>query len=160
MKKFNTRKCCLSTLLHIWTRCPDASRVFHFDPRMGPPRLGKFGLSQDRQAPGGRLLGFIVRCIRHAPPASGIFQAAGGSGCHSSAIPLPRGEDWHIPQSSPASPWEGVSKFHYPPRCPRAQPATAGSKVRVDRSVRSLFTSSELPSWRRAFCRYSRGFCA
>ena len=72
----------------------------------------------------------------------------------------PRGEDWRIPQSSPASPWEGVSKFHYPPRCRRARPATAGSKVRVDRSVRSLFTSSELPSWRRAFCRYSHGFCA
>ena len=72
----------------------------------------------------------------------------------------PRGEDWRIPQSSPASPWEGVSKFHNPPRCRRARPATAGSKVRVDRSVRSLFTSSELPSWRRAFCRYSRGFCA
>ncbi len=72
----------------------------------------------------------------------------------------PRGEGWRVPQSSPASPWEGVSKFHYPPRCRRARPATAGSKVRVDRSVRSLFTSSELPSWRRAFCRYSRGFCA
>ena len=67
---------------------------------------------------------------------------------------------WRVPQGSPASPWEGVSKFHYPPRCRRARPATAGSKVRVDRSVRSLFTSSELPSWRRAFCRYSRGFCA
>ena len=72
----------------------------------------------------------------------------------------PRGEGWRIPQSSPASLWEGVSKFHNPPRCRRARPATAGSKVRVDRSVRSLFTSSELPSWRRAFCRYSHGFCA
>ena len=72
----------------------------------------------------------------------------------------PRGEGWRVPQGSPASPWEGVSKFHYPPRCRRARPATAGSKVRVDRSVRSLFTSLELPSWRRAFCRYSRGFCA
>ena len=67
---------------------------------------------------------------------------------------------WRVPQGSPASPWEGVSKFHYPPRCRRARPATAGSKVRVDRSVRSLFTSLELPSWRRAFCRYSHGFCA
>ena len=71
-----------------------------------------------------------------------------------------RGEGWRVPQGSPASPWEGVSKFHYPPRCRRARPAKAGSKVRVDRSVRSLFTSLELPSWRRAFCRYSRGFCA
>ena len=72
----------------------------------------------------------------------------------------PRGEGWRAPQGSPASPWEGVSKFHYPPRCRRARPATAGSKVRVDRSVCSTFTSLELPSWRRAFCRYSHGFCA
>ena len=72
----------------------------------------------------------------------------------------PRGEGWRVPQGSPASPWEGVSTFHYPPRCRRARPAAAGSKVRVDRSVRSLFTSLELPSWRRAFCRYSHGFCA
>ena len=72
----------------------------------------------------------------------------------------PRGEGWRIPQNSPASLWEGVSKFHNPPRCRRARPARAGSKVRVDRSVRSLFTFSELPSWRRAFCRYSHGFCA
>ena len=103
---------------------------------------------------------FVVRCICHAPPARGVFQAAVGSGCHSSTAPLPPWEGWRVPQGSPASPWEGVSKFHYPPRCRRARPATAGSKVRVDRSVRSLFTSSELPSWRRAFCRYSRGFCA
>lgn len=159
-QKGSTRKCCLSTLLHVWTRCPEASRVFHFDPRTGPPRRGKFGLPQDRQAPGGRLLGFVVRCICHAPPARGVFQAAVGSGCHSSTAPPPPWEGWRVPQGSPASPWEGVSKFHYPPRCRRARPATAGSKVRVDRSVRSLFTSSELPSWRRAFCRYSRGFCA
>ena len=103
---------------------------------------------------------FVVRCICHAPPARGVFQAAVGSGCHSSTAPPPPWRGWRVPQGSPASPWEGVSKFHYPPRCRRARPATAGSKVRVDRSVRSLFTSSELPSWRRAFCRYSRGFCA
>ena len=159
-QKGSTRKCCLSTLLHVWTRCPEASRVFHFDPRTGPPRRGKFGLPQDRQAPGGRLLGFVVRCICHAPPARGVFQAAVGSGCHSSTAPPPPWEGWRVPQGSPASPWEGVSKFHYPPRCRRARPATAGSKVRVDRSVRSAFTSLELPSWRRAFRRYSHGFCA
>ena len=113
----------------------------------------------DRPQAGGPLW-FVVRCICHAPPARGVFQAAVGSGCHSSTAPPPPWEGWRVPQGSPASPWEGVSKFHYPPRCRRARPATAGSKVRVDRSVRSLFTSSELPSWRRAFCRYSRGFCA
>ncbi len=159
-QKGSTRKCCLSTLLHVWTRCPEASRVFHFDPRTGPPRRGKFGLPQDRQAPGGGPHGFVVRCICHAPPARGVFQAAVGSGCHSSTAPLPPWEGWRVPQGSPASPWEGVSKFHYPPRCRRARPATAGSKVRVDRSVRSAFTSLELPSWRRAFRRYSHGFCA
>ncbi len=159
-QKGSTWKCCLSTLLHVWTRCPEASRVFHFDPRTGPPRRGKFGLPQDRQAPGGGPHGFVVRCICHAPPARGVFQAAVGSGCHSSTAPPPPWRGWRVPQGSPASPWEGVSKFHYPPRCRRARPATAGSKVRVDRSVRSTFTSLELPSWRRAFCRYSHGFCA
>ena len=44
-------------------------------------------------------------------------------------------------------------------RC-SARSATAGSKVRVDRLVLSLFTSSALPSWRRAFRRYSCGSCA
>lgn len=32
--------------------------------------------------------------------------------------------------------WEGVSKFHYLPRCHCARPARAGSKVRADRSTR------------------------
>ena len=36
---------------------------------------------------------------------------------------------------SPSSLWEGVNKFHYPPRCPRARLATAGSKAYVDRSA-------------------------
>ena len=50
----------------------------------------------------------------------------GGSGCHNSAGL----------RSSPASLWEGVSKFHYPPRCRRARLARSGSKVRADRSAR------------------------
>lgn len=113
----------------------------------------------DRPQVGGPL-GFIVRRICHASPAPGVFQTAVGLAVIAPRHRRPRGEGWRVPQGSPASPWEGVSKFHYPPRCPRARPATAGSKVRVDRSVRSLFTSSELPSWRRAFRRYSHGFCA
>ena len=136
-------------------------QVFHFDPRTGPPRRGKFGLSQDRQAPGGRPPTVLLYAVFATHPQRGEY----------SRPPLapaviapqhrrPRGEGWRAPQGSPASPWEGVSKFHYPPRCRRARPAKAGSKVRVDRSVRSLFTSLELPSWRRAFCRYSHGFCA
>ena len=113
----------------------------------------------DRLQPDGSSVLLYAVFVTH-PPARGAFQTAVGSGCHSSTAPPPPWEGWRVPQGSPASPWEGVSKFHYPPRCRRARPATAGSKVRVDRSVRSLFTSSELPSWRRAFCRYSRGFCA
>ena len=35
-------------------------------------------------------------------------------------VPLPV-EGWRIPQGSPSSLWEGVSKFHYPPRCHRAR---------------------------------------
>ena len=66
-----------------------------------------------------------MRRICHAPRHRGASQAADGSGCHSSAIL----------RSSPASPWEGVSKFHYPLRCRRARLARAGSKVRADRSA-------------------------
>ena len=159
-QKGSTRKCCLSTLLHVWTRCPEASRFSISIHERGRRAGGSLGCRKTDRPQAGGPLGFVVRCICHAPPARGVFQAAVGSGCHSSTAPLPPWEGWRVPQGSPASPWEGVSKFHYPPRCRRARPATAGSKVRVDRSVRSLFTSSELPSWRRAFCRYSRGFCA
>ncbi len=159
-QKGSTWKCCLSTLLHVWTRCPEASRFSISIHEQGRRTGGSLGCRKTDRPQAGGPLGFVVRCICHAPPARGVFQAAVGSGCHSSTAPPPRGEGWRVPQGSPASPWEGVSKFHYPPRCRRARPATAGSKVRVDRSVRSLFTSLELPSWRRAFCRYSRGFCA
>ena len=153
-QKGSTRKCCLSTLLHVWTRCPEASRVFHFDPRTGPPRWGKFGLSQDRQDPGGRLPWFLLYAVFATHPQRGEYSRPPvAPAVIAPQYRCPRGEDWRISQSSPASPWEGVSKFHNPPRCPRARPATAGSKVRADRSVRSLFTSSELPSWRRAFRR-------
>ena len=71
----------------------------------------------------------IDKCLRricHAPRHRGASQAAGGSGCHSSAGL----------RSSPASPWEGVSKFHCPPRCRRARLAGAGSKACVNRSTR------------------------
>ena len=159
-QKGSTWKCCLSTLLHVWTRCPEASRFSISIHERGRRAGGSLGCRKTDRPQAGGPHGFVVRCICHAPPARGVFQAAVGSGCHSSTAPLPPWEGWRVPQGSPASPWEGVSKFHYPPRCRRARPATAGSKVRVDRSVRSLFTSSELPSWRRAFCRYSRGFCA
>ena len=147
-------------MLHVWTRCPEASRFSISIHERGRRAGGSLGCRKTDRPQADGPHGFVVRCICHAPPARGVFQAAVGSGCHSSTAPPPPWRGWRVPQGSPASPWEGVSKFHYPPRCRRARPATAGSKVRVDRSVRSLFTSSELPSWRRAFCRYSRGFCA
>ena len=160
-QKGSTRKCCLSTLLHVWTRCPEASRVFHFDPRTGSPHRGKFGLSQDRQAPGGRPPWFLLYAVFATHPQRGEYSRPPlAPAVIAPQYRYPRGEGWRVPQNSPASLWEGVSKFHNPPRCRRARPARAGSKVRVDRSVRSLFTSSELPSWRRAFRRYSHGFCA
>ena len=61
----------------------------------------------------------------------------------------PRGEGWRVPQGSPASPWEGVSKFHYPPRCRRARPATAGSKVRVDRCIYRIKLASCTENFRQ-----------
>ena len=135
--------------------------IFHFDPRTGPPRRGKFGLPQDRQAPGGRPPTVLLYAVFATHPQRGEYSRPPlAPAVIAPQYRYPRGEGWRVPQSSPASLWEGVSKFHNPPRCRRARPAKAGSKVRVDRSVRSLFTSLELPSWRRAFCRYSHGFCA
>ena len=47
---------------------------------------------------------------------------------HSPAEPLPvKGGAYR--RNSPSSLWEGVSKFHYPPRCPRAQIASTGLKA-------------------------------
>ena len=73
---------------------------------------------------------------------------------HSPAVPF-----YRIPQDSPSSLWEGVSKSHYPPRCPRARLATAGSKACVDRSVSSHFTSSERSILAAHLLPLSRGFC-
>ena len=39
-------------------------------------------------------------------------------------------KSWRIPQGSPSSLWEGVSKFHYPPRCHRARFAESGLRLR------------------------------
>ena len=192
-QKGSTWKCCLSTLLHVWTRCPEASRFSISIHERGRRAGGSLGCRKtDRpQAGGSSVLLYAVfathpqrgeysrpplapaviapqhRCLAVTSSIS-LISALRRKFVHFAVPALPNGSmirwepfyGWRVPQGSPASPWEGVSKFHYPPRCRRARPATAGSKVRVDRSVRSLFTSSELPSWRRAFCRYSRGFCA
>ena len=39
-------------------------------------------------------------------------------------------KSWRIPQGSPSSLWEGVSKFHYPPRCHCARFAESGLRLR------------------------------
>ena len=71
----------------------------------------------------------IVVCrICHASPARGVFQTADGFGCIAPQYRCP----WRAGayrRDSPSSLWEGVSKFHYPPRCPRARFASAGSKA-------------------------------
>ena len=160
-QKDSTRKCCLSTLLHLWTQCPEASRDIPFRSTNGAAAPGEVWAAARQTGPRRAAPYGLLYAVFATHPQRGEYSRPPvAPAVIAPQHRFPRGEGWRVPQGSPASLWEGVSKFHYPPRCPRARPATAGSKVRVDRSVRSLFTSSELPSWRRAFCRYSRGFCA
>ena len=67
---------------------------------------------------------------------------------------------WRIPQGSPSSLWEGVSKFHYPPRCHRARFAESGLRLR--RSLGRLFRNHLLEANVVAahLMPLSRGFCA
>ena len=69
-------------------------------------------------------------------------------------------KSWRIPQGSPSSPWEGVSKFHYPPRCHRARFAESGLRLR--RSLGWLFRNHLLEAIVVAahLMPLSRGFCA
>ena len=57
---------------------------------------GSLGCRKTDRPQAGGPHGFVVRCICHAPPARGVFQAAVGSGCHSSTAPLPRRHKLHI----------------------------------------------------------------
>jgi len=50
---------------------------------------GSLGCRKTDRPQAGGPHGFVVRCICHAPPARGVFQAAVGSGCHSSTAPPP-----------------------------------------------------------------------
>ena len=63
---------------------------------------GSLGCRKTDRPQAGGPLGFVVRRICHAPPARGVFQAAGGSGCHSSTAPLP--------------PWRGLARTAGLPR--------------------------------------------
>ena len=95
-QKGSTWKCCLSTLLHVWTRCPEASRFSISIHERGRRVGGSLGCRKTDRPQAGGPLWFVVRCICHAPPARGVFQAAVGSGCHSSTAPLPRRHKLHI----------------------------------------------------------------
>ena len=103
--------------------------VFRFNPqKREPPRRNGLGCHKTER-PGWTAPCMIVVChICHASPARGVFQTADGFGC---IVPQHRCP-WRASayrRNSPSSLWEGVSKFHYPPRCLRARFASTGSKA-------------------------------
>ena len=103
--------------------------VFRFNPqKREPPRRNGLGCHKTER-PGWTAPCMIVVCrICHVSPARGVFQTADGFGCIAPQYRCP----WRAGayrRDSPSSLWEGVSKFHYPPRCPRARFASAGSKA-------------------------------
>lgn len=103
--------------------------VFRFNPqKREPPRRNGLGCHKTER-PGQAAPCIIVVCrICHASPTRGVFQTADGFGCIAPQYRCP----WRAGayrRDSPSSLWEGVSKFHYPPRCPRARFANTGSKA-------------------------------
>ena len=103
--------------------------VFRFNPqKREPPRRNGLGCHKTER-PGLTAPCMIVVCrICHASPARGVFQTADGFGCIAPQHRCP----WRAGayrRDSPSSLWEGVSKFHYPPRCPRARFASTGTKA-------------------------------
>lgn len=103
--------------------------VFRFNPqKREPPRRNGLGCHKTER-PGWTAPCMIVVCrICHTSPARGVFQTADGFGCIAPQYRCP----WRAGayrRDSPSSLWEGVSKFHYPPRCPRARFANTGSKA-------------------------------
>lgn len=103
--------------------------VFRFNPqKREPPRQNGLGCHKTER-PGLTAPCTIVVCrICHASPTRGVFQTADGFGCIAPQYRCP----WRAGayrRDSPSSLWEGVSKFHYPPRCPRARFANTGSKA-------------------------------
>ena len=111
--------------------------VFRFNPqKREPPRRNGLGCHKTER-PGLAAPCMIVVCrICHASPARGVFQTADGFGCIAPQHRCP----WRAGayrRNSPSSLWEGVSKFHYPPRCHRARFAESGLRLR--RSLGWLF---------------------
>ena len=101
---------------------------FQSAKRGSRPRRNGLGCHKTER-PGWTAPCMIVVCrICHASPARGVFQTADGFGCIAPQHRCP----WRAGayrRDSPSSLWEGVSKFHYPPRCPRARFASTGSKA-------------------------------
>lgn len=100
----------------------------------------------------------ILHPICHAPRMVGMIQAASGKAVITPRYRCPK--DWRIPQGSPSSPWEGVSKFHYPPHCHRARFAKPGLRLR--RSLEWLVRNHFLKAIVLAahLMSLSCGFCA
>ena len=67
---------------------------------------------------------------------------------------------WRIPQGSPSSLWEGVSKFHYPPRCHRARFAESGLRLRRSLGWLVRKYSEQATVLAARLMPLSRGFCA
>ena len=138
-QKDSTRKCCLSTLLHLWTRCPEASRDIPFRSTNGAAAPGEVWAVARQTGPRRAAPLVLLYAVFATHPQRGEYSRPPvAPAVIAPQYRFPRGEGWRIPQGSPASLWEGVSKFHYPPRCRRARLARARSKVRADRSARFL----------------------
>lgn len=103
--------------------------VFRFNPqKREPPRRNGLGCHKTER-PGLTAPCMIVVCrICHASPARGVFQTADGFGCIAPQYRCP----WRAGayrRDSPSSLWEGVSKFHYPPRCRGGAPYVAITRI-------------------------------
>ena len=103
--------------------------VFRFNPqKREPPRRNGLGCHKTERPVLTAPCMIVVCRICHASPTRGVFQTADGFGCIAPQYRCP----WRAGayrRDSPSSLWEGVSKFHYPPRCPRARFANTGSKA-------------------------------
>ena len=118
----------LAPPLATMTRSYKGCIPFQSAKRGSRPRRNGLGCHKTER-PGWTAPCMIVVCrICHASPARGVFQTADGFGCIAPQYRCP----WRAGayrRDSPSSLWEGVSKFHYPPRCPRARFASTGSKA-------------------------------
>ena len=100
----------------------------------------------------------IIHPVCHAPRMVGMMQAAPGRAVITPRYRCPK--DWRIPQGSPSSLWEGVSKFHYPPRCHRARFAESGLRLRRSLGWLVQKYSEQATVLAARLMPLSRGFCA